>query len=398
MPCWLDETKYEVDLYCSGYIYTSNYNEASEFISDYIYDNIEEDKVQIITSTDLTELPDDFGAISKTSTQDYDQDGLSDWEEINVSLLLAVSKKSNVSLITVDNIPTYGEYEDYLEDTNADNKLFYVSGGTSRFLQENNCNPISSLRGIPILPINSDPLNEDGDGDGIKDGEKDNDGKLIDTAPLEKGIYNDEIDDIVIGNLTIVSCSNAPVGHAFLVYQSYINDTIDLTELTGGYEFGTWNSKSPCEYTINRSDYIAIGNAGAGAEGGSSQPFESSSTGLDGDKAGVFFNREFANEMKNYKDNAGSKEFKQYYDQNESISKPITEINLKRIINNCSTHNYYNLLTNNCAIVAANSWNLVSNDIKFNVKVLPNSLKKQISKYEGHKQFDMYTEVFKIAI
>lgn len=56
-----------------------------------------------------------------------------------------------------------------------------------------------------------------------------------DTAPLKKGLKDD-----ITGEITIVSCDNAPAGHGFLVYRSYINDSLNMGELTGGYIIGDW--------------------------------------------------------------------------------------------------------------------------------------------------------------
>jgi hypothetical protein len=216
------------------------------------------------------------------------------------------------------------------------------------------------LNSRKILPIVSDPTEEDTDGDGIFDDE--------DTAALTKGLIGG-----IVGEMTIIACSNAPTGHAFLIYRSYVIDELDFSGLTGGYEFGTLENMEPGIYNMERFDYVAIGNAGAGVGGSSSsQPLESGSKGIDGDSAGVFFNREFANELNSYNKGKGSP-----YDKNESYTKSITKEQLNTIIIYSEQHSYYNIFTNNCAIVAANSWNLAFDEDKFAVKMMPSDLKSK---------------------
>ena len=71
----------------------------------------------------------------------------------------------------------------------------------------------------------SDPSSADTDGDGVPDNE--------DTAPLTKGLAGG-----IVGELSLVSSfdniSNGS-GHSFLVYHSYINDSLNVGGLKGGY-------------------------------------------------------------------------------------------------------------------------------------------------------------------
>ena len=192
--------------------------------------------------------------------------------------------------------------------------------------------------------------------------------------PLHWGFTND-----VIGEICIVSCSNLPFGHAFLVFHSYFDMTLDFTELTKGYEFGTWEELSPCLYEIDKLEYVSIGNAGKGLFG-SSQISETSSTGDDNDDAGIYFNREFANEANSNKS---------LYDENAAYSRYITIFQLTTLLETCSENNYYNLVTNNCSIVASYSWNRTFEDDLIPVLIVPYDLKKQLYKKNGSFIFDM---------
>ncbi|MCR5480374.1 MAG: hypothetical protein K6F27_11050 [Ruminococcus sp.] len=252
--------------------------------------------------------------------------------------------------------------------------------------------------------MKSDPTKDDSDGDGINDYyptytytdsetsyDKDN-------LPLEKGIHIDGINQAVIGDMTIVSCTN-DIGHAFLVYKSYIKDVIDFNGLTKGYEYKTWKAVAPCYYTIEPYQSVSIGNAGKGLFG-SSQSSETSSTGIDGDSAGVYFNREFAVEYKNYCDHYDCnhpEKFKQEYDQNLACTQKVTAYQLQSIIKYCSKNNYYNLSTNNCSHVARNAWNCAFPYYRFESNgylgflMAPGTLQFDIAKTRQAFVYNMYS-------
>ena len=335
-----------------------------------------------VTAEELIKIYSKISITQKIDSTDSDGDGLPDIFEI------AGMKLSNGRVITTD---------PFVADTDGDG----LSDG-----DEINVNPTFLLQnifdelGIPlevssyVFEMNSDPTKKDSDGDGINDYftnyDYDSDETVYDkdNRPLQKGIYSSSAKDVVTGELTIVSCTNFPLGHAFLVYRSFVNDTLDFTKLTYGYEYKTWDEMEPCMYSMGRLDYVAIGNAGAGAYGGSSNPSESGSSGSSGsgssssgsDRAGVYFNREFALEM--------SSEEKAY-DENKAYSRLISEKQLQKAIEHCEKQNYYNLVENNCAIVAAGAWNAAFDEKTFKIKVLPYSLKNQIGKLDGNFVFDI---------
>ncbi len=163
---------------------------------------------------------------------------------------------------------------------------------------------------------------------------------------------------MVVGKLTIVSSLYNPMGHAFLIYESYVNDNLDLSGLEGGYILSDENTvytlTEPCIYTVGPNDVISIGNTGV--DSGTSKWFCASEI-IDVDGAGVFFNREFVEEIKNT-------ESKQVYHDNWAYSRDITQHQLKIMIDDHSNKSY-GLLHFNCAYTATRAWNHSFGEIEF---------------------------------
>ena len=246
---------------------------------------------------------------------------------------------------------------------------------TAPYLKALNIMAGGSSTKVYVYEYTSKPMEQDTDNDGIKDGK--------DNRPDKKGIYSKKENRVVIGEMTIVSCSNLPVGHAFFVYKSYIKDTLDFRKFTGGYKYKTWEKTAPCKYKIKCSQYVSIGNAGKGICG-SSTSSESNSNVDDGNDAGVYFNREFANEHS---------EGKAIYDMNRAYRREISASQLKKIIKVCEDKNYYNLVSNNCAKVAVKAWNKAyPNDI-FYPHVAPIQLEGAIRRKIGSFWFNVAKEV-----
>ena len=236
----------------------------------------------------------------------------------------------------------------------------------------------------PVTPINykvtkiSDPTKEDTDGDGLDDMKEvrgfkfeslNGEIKLFKGDPLHKGIAGG-----YCGELTIVSCTNKPFGHAFLVYQSFIDDILDFRGFTKGYNYTTWSPSQPRLYEIKPFEYVALGNAGNNATASSShsQLSEFESTGVDNDDAGVFFNREFAVEVQ--MDNK-NKEFEHNYDQNYALSKLVDKSEINIVVEWLSKNNWYNLRNHNCAHTAVGAWNSICGEEYFTIKkVLDDSI------------------------
>lgn len=67
----------------------------------------------------------------------------------------------------------------------------------------------------------------------------------------------------------------------------------------------------------------------------------------------------------------------------------ISEKQLQMTIEYCEKNNYYNLVTTNCAIVAAGAWNVALDEKVFKIKIMPYSLKEQIGKLNGNFVLDI---------
>ena len=104
--------------------------------------------------------------------------------------------------------------------------------------------PLEYGKQVVFLKI-ADPWDKDTDGDGLFDGE--------DTAPVTKGLA-----DGIYGEIAVV----ASEGHAFMIYKSYINDSIPLFAFNEVFSYH--NSIIPLYYTdeklyrIKRDHYMTI--------------------------------------------------------------------------------------------------------------------------------------------
>ena len=275
---------------------------------------------------------------TKNSKADKDKDSLPDWKE-----LISLTPKSYISTASVLGKLT-------------------KTGGAGKT--------------IPVYEYYSHPARTDTENDGIMD--KD------DNRPKVKGIYSAKEKKVVVGEMTIVSCNNNGTGHSFLVYKSYVKNKLDFKKFTGGYQYKTWKEQKPCEYLIKPSEYVSMGNAAADADDNGTVLNESKDEINDGDKAGVYFNREFAKEHL---------QGKATYDKNWAYKREISDGQLKSIIKTFEKKNYYHVTANNCTKVAIAAWNKAYTDKKFSSATLPWDLKTQISKMSGSFIFDMAKEV-----
>lgn len=110
---------------------------------------------QILTATGLTPLPKSFGEITPLNDLDYDNDGLANNVEIDW----------NNPLISNGKLPTL---ETCIYTANSSGKLTYVENGLER-LRRLPCNAYYELLKAEILPLSSNPLSKDSDGDGAND-------------------------------------------------------------------------------------------------------------------------------------------------------------------------------------------------------------------------------------
>ncbi len=265
--------------------------------------------------------------------------------------------------------------------------------------------------------MKSNPLKDDSDGDGLDDSKETNgfyyesingEQKHCAGDPLHIGIAGG-----YCGELAIISCTNAPAGHAFLVYHSFINESLDFSHFSCGYDYLTWKESKPRLYNIKPFEYVAIGNAGEDATGKYKDWFETYDQLEDHDYSGAYFNREFAVEMINYNTNYNknkTNDFEQKYNNNYAISIFVKPNQIKKVISVYSRSNWYNVLAHNCAKVAARAWNSIFGKDFFNTNlpdpsnlidyitlpydlaesIMPFGLKNQIKLFPDKFVFDIY--------
>ena len=119
--------------------------------------------------------------LTKGSAEDYDKDGITDWNEVNTRLIysiLARDSSSNVyseGTIAPGSLPTFADCRWYY--SNSEEPKFYVEQGYEQFVNKNAAMYYNGdkekvkekLNKIRILPLISDPTKPDSDGDGILD-------------------------------------------------------------------------------------------------------------------------------------------------------------------------------------------------------------------------------------
>ncbi len=225
---------------------------------------------------------------------------------------------------------------------------------------------------------NSDPTNIDTDGDGIQDD--------VDNRPFDLGFYSDEAGKIVVGKLTIVASEYNRLGHSYLLYESYVKDSLGLYFLTGGYSISDHNGKFSYERIksgtvyLNRGECVTIGNSSVSAGFGSGAILETEEDEGFVDDGGIYYNREVAVEINEYKKNK-----QEVYVSNVAYSNEISEEELSKMISYHQGRNYYNIVTNNCNEVAIGAWNYTFDVDEFDMTPFPKGLKKQIqSKNNWH--------------
>lgn len=304
------------------------------------------------------------------STVDTDEDGISDYKELGKSMTIDLTPFITFQLLA------YGvPFEAYL-------------GKTS----------------ITVYDSIADPTLYDTDGDGICD--------LDDSTPWKKGLENG-----VIGELYLVTCygKSFSSGHAFFVYKSFIEDSIDFSGLVNGWQrvdrTMSWSSGNlerdlvPTDsYYISPNEYVCIGNGANGAG-----PFSGASDGSgDGSSAGEYngvnYNMETWKFLLAGKPTGTIDEGVGFsYLENVYISEKITATTLEKLISYLSREdvNYWSL-HHNCAEVAADGWNYVaSTKISayglegWSIYPTPSAIRDNIKKLDTYKTNFKMTEAFK---
>ena len=213
--------------------------------------------------------------------------------------------------------------------------------------------------GRVYLQYLSSPVKADTDEDGIND--KD------DTDRMRKGLAGG-----VMGELTIVALPAG--GHSWLVYKSYVADTVDISGLNAYYSYdaaakafkGKAIGAEKCEVEMKPGSCISVGNFGQGTN--NAQILLASI--FNKARGGICVNQEFA-VVDDYSQNASG------------YSKDLSRDGLNDILSYCRRNNYYNAFTHNCTYVAVNAWNTVFDSDAFASTVLPGNLRREINKKAG---------------
>jgi len=143
---------------CKGIFLTTN-DPCGGTIYNHIYNNTmpAEKKLNAILATGLEEVILDEPL--SDSDIDTDEDGLRDWDEVDTQSEL-IKWNTDGSIV----LPTF---KDCIDKKGED--LFYVKEGLERFFGDNPGNPYYNVYYTEVLPIVSDPTDEDGDEDFLSD-------------------------------------------------------------------------------------------------------------------------------------------------------------------------------------------------------------------------------------
>lgn len=279
-----------------------------------------------------------------TDETDQDRDGLSttyelgNEEEIDLSLLIK-------ALLALHGVP----YEEYI--------------GKST---------------ITVYNAISDPTKDDTDNDGIHDNEDD--------APWVKGYADGSIGEMAIlavtgdGICTIaidyIFSNGLNTGHSFLIYQSYVNDELDLSSWNGGYTANSGSWVGAIAQTEPLSDYqLKVNDVFAFSAGGNN----------DFDAACAIYNMEFYKHMNSpfYT-----------YGNNRYLKEKVTQSQLEKmmIVMTDEASKEYKPATHNCTHVSLNVWNgMYGTDIDPFGLNTPKNLYSWLNKNGGKSNFDLDT-------
>ncbi|MCD8366375.1 MAG: VWA domain-containing protein [Clostridiales bacterium] len=190
---------------------------------------------------------------------------------------------------------------------------------------------------ITVYDAYSDPTTDDTDDDGIADAKDD--------APWTRGYA-----DGSIGELYLVSCNGNSVatvvvtlgrntGHSFIAYESYVKDSLDLSDFNRGFATatGSWSDSSELsstgKYRFTLGDMVTLGAGGFYTE----------------DAKCAVYNMEL---YKHFVSGGN-------YDYNYYISEKVTSSDVQKMLNafGSESEKDYSLIKNNCTNVALRVWN-----------------------------------------
>lgn len=291
-----------------------------------------------------------------------------------------------------------------------------------KFFPEKLVYPLTFEQAKTILSPISAPKLPDTDGDGINDYDEiigvsyNNPNGTVDKYegdPLKKGLANG-----IVGKLTMVASHSGGFwkGHAFLLYESYINDTLDFSGFARGFKFeydgdgnskNNWKETDVGEYKISPNRVICIGNyasdengladlsgaSGSGSSGGGS----SGQSSTEGASSGIHFNMELTLLYNSENGDADGSYIRSYGD-NAAVSRDVSHKQFKKMLKYCNDVNHYNFIGNNCSEIVGESWNAVFNkDIDFRIWTgtpSPQALKKTINDMDGNFSIKFHDDIW----
>lgn len=226
--------------------HTSSKNKVTSNLRQILGDG-NEGVYKIISSAGLTTIKLNQ-PLTDGSNEDYDNDGLSDWDEVNTNLIYNMYAKNNHSytpVIKSSYLPTLADCRDYYTDIS--NQKIYVEKGYEIFINKNagmyyqgdKEKAYAELSKLRILPICSDPTKVDSDGDGGSDYKE----KMqYETNPLEKNhftymnnyvVFNahnsyDKSNEVITSDVQIIYSALADIAYENGLREDYYgNQTID---------------------------------------------------------------------------------------------------------------------------------------------------------------------------
>lgn len=280
---------------------------------------------------------------SSPESQDTDNDGVKDYQEIG----LTETQKNNI-------LNNTARLEDYV-------RINYEYIGYGEFAY------------CFYFEATSNPEDPDTDHDGLFDD--------ADTAPFQKGIMFG-----YVGKLTIVSAPGSLLpldfGHSFLVYESFVDDTLDLTQFYTGYDlYFSPNGKevlpeNPKGYKIHKNEIITFG-----VWKYKDALYENSGVSYNGEIHTIFeelreSNNQYTSEMS--------------FISNDAYSQLITDTQLQTLLQTANNTDNYNFFVNNCSVFAERIWyavfheNLLAHEALTNLagpKILADYIKQKDGSY-----------------
>lgn len=230
---------------------------------------------------------------------------------------------------------------------------------------------------VTVYHALSDPTREDTDGDGIED--------THDDAEWKKGYSDGSVGSLKMlavtgdGIFTIAKdylFGRANTGHSFLIYQSYVNDELDLSSWNGGYKAnaGSWvgalaQHDPVSNYKLDADDVISF-------SAGGNEDFSA---------ACAIYNMEFYKHMNSpfYS-----------YKPNRYLTEKVTQSQLDKMMNVMDEESAkaYKAATHNCTHVSLNVWNeMYGTDIDPIGLNTPRNLYGWMGKNGAESDFDLDT-------